>query len=96
VSEILTSSRDWSAAAFRPYAEERKEHLRRLRCVADLTLGLFCEFGELGRSRRKRFFEESPTDPSLLGHLIANLSGPESQPAEVFTLEHREYVLGRA
>jgi 2-polyprenyl-6-methoxyphenol hydroxylase-like FAD-dependent oxidoreductase len=96
VSEILISSRDWSAGAFRPYAEERKERLRRLRCVAELTLGLFCEFGELGRSRRRRFFEESPTNPTLLGHLIANLAGPESQPAEVFTSEHREFVLGCA
>jgi 2-polyprenyl-6-methoxyphenol hydroxylase-like FAD-dependent oxidoreductase len=95
VSEVLIASPDWSATTFRPYAEERSERLRRLRCVADITLGLFCEFGELGRSRRKRFFEESVTNPVFLGHLIANLAGPENQPAEVFTPEHREFVLGR-
>ena len=94
VSEILTSSRDWSAARFVPYAEDRNERLRRLRCVADITLGLYCEFGELGRSRRKRFFEESLTNPVFVSHVIANLAGPENQPAEAFTPAHREVVLG--
>jgi 2-polyprenyl-6-methoxyphenol hydroxylase-like FAD-dependent oxidoreductase len=96
VSEILLSSRNWSSAAFRPYAEERSERLRRLRCIADITLGLFCEYGELGRSRRKHFFENSSSEPMLLGHLIANLAGPENQPPEVFMPEHRAYVLGSA
>lgn len=96
VSEILVSSRDWSAAAFRPYVEERKERLRRLRCVVDITLGLFCEFGEVGRSWRRRFFEESVTNPVLFAHLIANMAGPENQPDEIFTQNHREFVLGRA
>jgi 2-polyprenyl-6-methoxyphenol hydroxylase-like FAD-dependent oxidoreductase len=93
VSEILLASDNWSPTAFAPYAEERAERLRRLRFVSDLTTGFFCEFGEVGRSRRRRFAEQSPTEPALLSHLIANLVGPESQPAEIYTPAHRAWVL---
>lgn len=93
VLDALTASPDWSASALKPYVEERKERLRRLRFVTDITVGLFCEYGELGRARRRRFFEKSPSEPALLAHLVASLAGPENQPPEVFTPEHRAYVL---
>ena len=37
-----------------------------------------------------------PSEPALLGHVIANLAGPEAQPPETYTPAHRAYVLGEA
>jgi len=93
VAETLLGSRDWSPAAFAPYAAERAERLRRLRVIGDIVTGMFCEFGELGRRRRRRFNETVQTDPLMGAHLAANLAGPETQPPEIFTAEHIAYAL---
>jgi len=37
-----------------------------------------------------------PSNPALAAHLIANLAGPDAQPAEVYTPSHRTFVLGEA
>lgn len=94
VAETLLASRDWSLAAFQPYAAERTERLRRLRVIGDIVTGFFCEFGELGRRRRRRFNETVQTDPLMSAHLVANLAGPDAQPPEMFTAEHVAYALG--
>jgi 2-polyprenyl-6-methoxyphenol hydroxylase-like FAD-dependent oxidoreductase len=96
VSEILLASDDWSPAAFAPYAAERGERLRRLRFITEIEATLTCDFEERGRARRRQFFDRLPSEPALAAHLIANLAGPESQPAEVYTPAHRAYVLGEA
>jgi len=93
IAETLLGSRDWSPAAFAPYAAERSERLRRLRVIGDITSGFFCEFGELGRRRRRRFNETVQTDPLMSAHLVANLAGPDAQPPEIFTAEHVAYAL---
>jgi 2-polyprenyl-6-methoxyphenol hydroxylase-like FAD-dependent oxidoreductase len=93
VAETLLASRDWSPSAFEPYAAERTERLRRLRVTGEIVTGLFCEFGELGRRRRRRFNETQRTDPLMSAHLVANLAGPEAQPPQMFTPEHVAHVL---
>jgi hypothetical protein len=92
VRDILLSSKDWSARAFGGYAQERRERHRRLGFVSDIVTGFFGEFGEAGRARRRRFNEKAATDPAMTAHLVANLAGPESQPPEMFTPEHRAYL----
>ncbi|HSZ50464.1 MAG TPA: NAD(P)/FAD-dependent oxidoreductase [Caulobacteraceae bacterium] len=94
VSEILLTSGDWSAAAFAPYAAERNERLRRLRFITEIESALTCDFAERGRARRRQYVERLPSEPTLSAHLIANLAGPECQPAEVYTAAHRAFVLG--
>ena len=96
VSEILLASDDWSADAFAPYAEERNERLRRLRFITEIESTMICDFEELGRARRRQFFERLPVEPALASHLVANLAGPEAVPAEMYTTQHRAYVLGEA
>ena len=96
VSEVLLASDDWSPAAFAPYAAERRERLRRLRFITEIESTLFCDFEERGRARRRQFFDRLPSEPKLAAHVIANLAGPETQPAEVYTLTHRAHVLGGA
>jgi 2-polyprenyl-6-methoxyphenol hydroxylase-like FAD-dependent oxidoreductase len=96
VCEILLGGNDRSPDAFAPYVQERAGRLRRLRFISEMGTALQCDFSERGRGRRDQFNRRSATDPTLLSHVIANLAGPNAQPAEVFTPEHRAFVLGEA
>ena len=93
VSDILKAG-DGSPAAFAPYAEERFERLRRLRFAASLTSALEAEFTPGAAARRKRYHEAGAADMSLKAHTAAVMAGPEMLPAEFFTPEHRDRVLG--
>jgi 2-polyprenyl-6-methoxyphenol hydroxylase-like FAD-dependent oxidoreductase len=68
VSEILKGGEDWSADAFAPYAEERRERMRRLRFAASLQAALDMEFGDEARERRRRYHEAAAADPTLGMH----------------------------
>ncbi len=94
VSDILKSSEDWSAKSFAPYAEERRERMRRLRFAASLQAALDMEFGDAARERRRSYHERSAADPSLGLHAVAVMAGPEVPPPELFTETHRIRVLG--
>jgi 2-polyprenyl-6-methoxyphenol hydroxylase-like FAD-dependent oxidoreductase len=94
VSELLTGEDDWSRLDFTPYAEERRERMRRLRFTANIKAILDMEFGEAGAARRREHFARAAADPSLRLDALAVMAGPESVPAEVFTEEHRARVLG--
>jgi 2-polyprenyl-6-methoxyphenol hydroxylase-like FAD-dependent oxidoreductase len=93
VSDILLASDDWSPAALRPYAEERRERMRRLRFAASITAALDMEFGPQARARRQRHFERSGADPSLGLHGLAVMAGPDVVPPEAFTEAARARVL---
>ena len=81
-------------ALFAPYAEERRERMRRLRFVAGITASLDAEFGDHARARRRAYFERSAGDPTLGAHAFAIMGGPEAAPPEIFTPAHRTRVLG--
>jgi 2-polyprenyl-6-methoxyphenol hydroxylase-like FAD-dependent oxidoreductase len=73
VTDAMTSGSDWSADAFGPYAEERRERMRRLR-RASAGSYLINGFGEEAIARRRRLmamFAEnpfaSPVATALLG-----------------------------
>ncbi|MCE9650937.1 MAG: FAD-dependent monooxygenase [Parvibaculum sp.] len=93
VSELLKGAKDWNAALFAPYAEERAERMRRLRFAAEITSSLDAEFGDGARARRRSYFERAAADPMLSAHAIAVMAGPEALPPELFTPEHRARVL---
>jgi 2-polyprenyl-6-methoxyphenol hydroxylase-like FAD-dependent oxidoreductase len=93
VSEMLKASDDWSRAAFVPYADERRERMRRLRFSASLVAALDMEFGEGPRERRRRVFERADKDPLVMSHAFAVMAGPDALPAEAFTEAHRARVL---
>jgi 2-polyprenyl-6-methoxyphenol hydroxylase-like FAD-dependent oxidoreductase len=94
VSDLLASCDDWSEALFAPYAEERRERMRRLRFVAGITASLDAEFGDAARKRRRAYFERSASDPTLGAHAFAIMGGPDAAPPDVFTPAHRARVLG--
>jgi 2-polyprenyl-6-methoxyphenol hydroxylase-like FAD-dependent oxidoreductase len=94
VTDLLKSSDAWAPDLLAPYAEERRERMRRLRFVASIQSTLDAEFGEEARARRLSYFQRAAADPSLRSHAIAVMGGPESLPPEIFTPEHRARVLG--
>ncbi len=94
LSEVLLGSKDWSPAALRPYAEERRERLRRQRRVAATYSALFSTFGEHGRARRARFLERVRAgDADAQMALRPIIVGPHRLPAEVFTDEFHNALL---
>lgn len=93
VSDILKETADWSRADFTPYADERRERMRRLRFSASLQSALDMEFGDAARTRRKRFHERAAADPTLRLNGVAVMAGPEVAPAEAFTDAWRKHVL---
>ena len=94
VSDLLKGSEEWGPDLFAPYAEERRERMRRLRFVARLTASLDAEFGAKGRARRRSYFERAAVDPTLGARGVAIMAGPEAAPPETFTAAHRARVLG--
>lgn len=86
VRDLMLENRDWQPELFRPYAEERRERMRRLRITATSFSILSVEFGEHARERRIKVRElrASGGFPDLGP---AAFVGPEVLPAEVFSEE---------
>ena len=84
VRDLMLDNRDWSAATFLPYAEERRERMRRLRLTAWSSSILNVEFGAQARERRLKVREERARGnlPDL-GPVA--FVGPEVLPAEMFS-----------
>ena len=93
VGEVITSTSDWSEAAFAGYATERAERMRRLRICAELETDLRCTFTSAGRARRLRLLRLLPNDPMLAAAtVVAGIAGPEVAPPEAFTTENIDRI----
>jgi 2-polyprenyl-6-methoxyphenol hydroxylase-like FAD-dependent oxidoreductase len=92
VRDLMLENRgDWSAEVFRPFAEERRERMRRLRMAASMLSILYAEFGPRARERRLRFREaRSRGAITDLGPLT--FVGPETFPADLFPADLLERV----
>ena len=93
VSDILKATPDGAAPDFRPYGEERRERMRRLRFTASVQAALDMEFGATAAARRKSFHTRAAADPMLRVLSMAVMGGPEVCPPEAFTDAHRARVL---
>ena len=83
VRDLMLENRNWTPDLFRPYAEERRERMRRLRLTASTFSILSVEFGDHARARRLKVREArmSNNSPDLTP---ATFVGPEILPAEMF------------
>ncbi len=91
VRDLLASESDWRTALFEPYAEERRERMRRLRLCAMFVTNLFARFGDEATKRRLRALARVAEQPQLAMLGLAIFSGPEDFPAELFS---EDFVLG--
>jgi 2-polyprenyl-6-methoxyphenol hydroxylase-like FAD-dependent oxidoreductase len=87
VGEALLATDDWSPAILAPYAEERRERMRRIRFTAALDSVLHAEFGPEATARKLRFMERAAADPMFAMARAATMLGPEVLPPSAFTDE---------
>ena len=85
VTDILKASNDWSSGVFAPYAEERKERMRRLRLAARFAAARDCEFGAAAQARRHVLAAKIMMDPVVTGLVLAPIVGPDVVPADAFS-----------
>jgi 2-polyprenyl-6-methoxyphenol hydroxylase-like FAD-dependent oxidoreductase len=84
VSEAIRSHRNWTPEAFAPYANERRERMRRLRFSGRLLAKLRMEFNEEGKSRGRRGLQRILAHPELALPLVAFHKGPFAVPESAF------------
>ncbi len=83
VRDLILDNRDWTQESFRPYAEERREGMRRLRFTAAALSILAAEFGPHAQQRRTRIREELARG-NFINPTPAAFLGPETLPPEAF------------
>lgn len=81
--DLMLENRNWTPEMFRPYAEERRERMRRLRLTASVFSILYAEFGDRALQRRQKVREERMRN-SLPDLAPAAFIGPDMLPAEMF------------
>ncbi len=96
VSDLLLGGDPWTPALFAPYAEERRERMRRLRFSAALSAELRAEFGADATARRHRvaarLVEDGTFSLPLLG---VPFFGSEHVPAPFFEEAFRARLFER-
>jgi 2-polyprenyl-6-methoxyphenol hydroxylase-like FAD-dependent oxidoreductase len=95
VSEALLNDSAWSEKIFEPYVAERAERMSRLRIVARLASLREASFGEAGEALRRSIHERVSARPELAAPGLAAFIGPEALPAEVFSSEFTEAIVGQ-
>jgi 2-polyprenyl-6-methoxyphenol hydroxylase-like FAD-dependent oxidoreductase len=82
-----TGQGDWSAAAFRPYAEERAVRMARLRRAAQFTALREMDLSHEGRARRERIRQRLRHRPELRNVMMVPLLGPYALPPQTYAEE---------
>lgn len=83
--DALSDGTHWGVSSFAPYAEERRERLRRLRFSARVITQLYARFDADSLARRTRAFERLFDPAAIAGALIAPYLGPELVDADAFS-----------
>jgi 2-polyprenyl-6-methoxyphenol hydroxylase-like FAD-dependent oxidoreductase len=83
--DLLLAAPRLSTAGLAPYAEERRERMRRLRFAAALVSRHAAEFGEPACTRRAEIQQKQLKDPALGMAAMSAFAGPEALPAEAFS-----------
>jgi 2-polyprenyl-6-methoxyphenol hydroxylase-like FAD-dependent oxidoreductase len=94
VRDLLLAAPRLTSAVLTPYAEERRERMRRLRFAAAMQSRLTTEFGDAARALRADVFARQPTEPDLGIAVMSAMTGPEVLPAEAFTQQAAVRVFG--
>ena len=90
---LLASDEPPTRDALIPYAQERKERMRRLRFSARVATDVRCTFAPGAMARRRKWYDRVREDPLVLASGLSPVVGPELMPAEGFTEEAYAHVL---
>jgi 2-polyprenyl-6-methoxyphenol hydroxylase-like FAD-dependent oxidoreductase len=86
----------FAAGAFRDYAADRAERMRRVRAAATFMAAAFAEDCADRAARRARFVRLQQTEPLAMALLTALHAGPETAPHEAFDGRLTAAVRGQA
>ena len=95
VRDAMLGDSNWQAGMFDGYVTERQERMSRLRIVARLTSLRDSEFGEAGYALRADIHSRLAANPDLAAPFSTAFIGPDLLPAEVYTPEFTEQIVGR-
>jgi 2-polyprenyl-6-methoxyphenol hydroxylase-like FAD-dependent oxidoreductase len=84
VADALSRNAQWTSDIFVPYAEERRERMRRLRITAQQFSKYRCEYTDEARAGRLRARDRLARDPSLGVPFLVPLKGPDGLPDEAY------------
>lgn len=84
VSQALADNASWTESIFVPYAEERRERMRRMRTTAQQFSKYRCEYTDEARAGRMRARDRLAKDPSLGLPFLVPLKGPDLLPDEAY------------
>jgi 2-polyprenyl-6-methoxyphenol hydroxylase-like FAD-dependent oxidoreductase len=84
VADALSQNAQWTGDIFVPYAEERRERMRRLRTTAQQFSKYRCEYTDEARAGRLRARDRLARDPSLGVPFLVPLKGPDGLPDEAY------------
>jgi menaquinone-9 beta-reductase len=94
LSELLLATGDWTAAALRPYGQQRAERLRRMRRVSLTFAALMTTFTADGRARRSRYYVASRARREDIKLALGAIHlGPDRLPIEAFSDQLHESLL---
>jgi 2-polyprenyl-6-methoxyphenol hydroxylase-like FAD-dependent oxidoreductase len=98
VSNLLLGADSWQPETFQPYADERRERMRRARFNADLFVALYCKFGPEGAQRRGSWYGRMAggQDPTMEWVVAGLLVGFDQLPEAAYDDAFRERVLSGA
>jgi len=94
VRDLLLGAPRLASAALAPFAEERRERMRRLRFAAAVQARLTVEFDAAARARRADLLARAEKEPELALAVLSALAGPEALPAEAFTQQVALRIFG--
>jgi 2-polyprenyl-6-methoxyphenol hydroxylase-like FAD-dependent oxidoreductase len=92
--DLLLAAPRLATAVLAPYAEERRERMRRLRFAAAMQARLTVEFGDAARALRANVHARQVKEPDLGLAFLSAMAGPEALPAEAFTQQAALRVFG--
>ncbi len=98
MSGLLLTQDAWVPATFQPYADERRERMRRVRFNAALFADLYCTFGSQGAQQRGSWMARmaSGQDPTMEWVAAGLIVGPDVLPPIAYDDAFRERVLSGA
>jgi hypothetical protein len=83
---LLLAAPRLASGVLAPYAEERRERMRRLRFAAAVQARLTVEFDAAASARRADLLARAEKEPELTLAVLSALAGPEVLPADAFSL----------
>jgi 2-polyprenyl-6-methoxyphenol hydroxylase-like FAD-dependent oxidoreductase len=94
VAELILDGADFVSERAMPYAEQRRERLRRAHFLADLWADIYMTFGAEGAARRGRIYQrlQNPEDPAAMC-IVPILLGPDRTPDWAYTDAFRSDLL---